>query len=153
MSKARRTPRRNARKAALALGAAGFSLALTGGASATAPADVASRDNSRQIFLGEEEIADVSLASFHVFDRESESHLREGITLAAGGCGHGGGAAMVEAAAVVATWEVAVVAPTQVAAVALMSAAAGAEDARAAAAAEDAPVSEAAAAAALGASG
>src|SRR5262249_16286196 len=70
----------------------GFSLAFTGAASATAPPDVASRDNSRQIFLGEEEIADVSLATFHVFDRESESHLREGVTLAAGGvCARGGG--------------------------------------------------------------
>ena len=98
MAKTRRSPKRNVKTAALALGAAGVSLAMTGGASATAPMNVASQDNARRIFLGEEEIADVSLATFHVFDRESESRVRQGIRVAAGcgghgcgGCGHGGG--------------------------------------------------------------
>ena len=46
--------------------------------------------HARWIFLGEEEIADVSLATFHVFDRETEIQLRQGEKLAAdlqGGCG------------------------------------------------------------------
>src|SRR6202035_819712 len=42
--------------------------------------------------LGEEEISDVSLATFHVFDRESLETLQPRIQLARGGCGcHGGG--------------------------------------------------------------
>ena len=100
MAKAKRGSKRNVRRAALALGAAGVSLAMTGGASATAPTtNVPSQDNARRIFLGEEEISDVSLATFHVFDKENESRLRQGIRVAAGcgghggcgGCGHGGG--------------------------------------------------------------
>ena len=76
-----------------------MSLTLTGGASATAPTNVPLRDDARRIFLGEEEIADVSLATFHIFDRETESRLHRGVRLAAGvqggcgitrGCGPGG---------------------------------------------------------------
>lgn len=55
------------------LGAAGVSLAIAGGASATAStANVPSHDNasSTVITLGEEEISDVNLATFYVFDRE-----------------------------------------------------------------------------------
>jgi len=87
MAKARRHPKRNAGRAALALGAAGVSLAMTGGASATAPTSGMLQDNRRPIFLAEEEIADVSLSTFHVFDKESEARL----TRVAAGCGHGGG--------------------------------------------------------------
>ena len=72
MAKAKRPQKRNVRTAALALGAAGVSLAMTGDASATAPTNVPSQDNARRIFLGEEEIADVSLATFHVFDKETD---------------------------------------------------------------------------------
>jgi hypothetical protein len=100
MAKAKRATKRTTRRAAaLALGAAGVSLTMTGGASATAPTNVPLRDDARRIFLGEEEIADVSLATFHVFDRETESRLRQGLRLAAGvqggcgitrGCGPGG---------------------------------------------------------------
>jgi hypothetical protein len=95
MAKARRKPKRNTRRTALALGAAGVSLAMTGGTSATAPTNAALQDSARRIFLGEEEIADVSLSTFHVFDKETESRL---VRVAAGcgghgggGCGHGGG--------------------------------------------------------------
>ena len=51
-----------------------------------------------------EEIADVSLATFHVFDRETKSRLRQGLRLAAGvqggcgitrGCGPGGCVALL----------------------------------------------------------
>jgi hypothetical protein len=97
MANAKRRSKRNIGKAALALGAAGVSFAMTGSASATAPPTHDSRDNARRVFLGEEEISDVSLATFHVFDKENESLLRhDGIRVAAGhggcgGCGHGGG--------------------------------------------------------------
>lgn len=59
-----------------ALGAAGLGLSLAGSASAsTLPtADVSqSLDNlaNQRFVLGEEEIADVSLATFHLFDKET----------------------------------------------------------------------------------
>jgi hypothetical protein len=87
MARTKRAARQTARRTALALGAAGVSLAMTGGPSATAPTIVPSQDNARRIFFGEEEIADVSLATFHVFDKETESALRRSIKLAQGGGG------------------------------------------------------------------
>ncbi len=97
MSQARRNSIRKRKKTALALGAAGVSLAMTGGASATAPAThVPAQDNARRFILTEEEISDVSLATFQVFDRENPP-LSQGIKVARGGgcggcgCGHGGG--------------------------------------------------------------
>src|SRR5580658_6148808 len=95
MTQARRSSIRKRGKAALALGAAGVSLAMTGAASATAPAtNVPSQDNARRLILTEEEISDVSLATFQVFDRENPP-LNQGIRVArgggCGGCGHGGG--------------------------------------------------------------
>ncbi len=97
MTQARRSSIRKRKKAALALGAAGVSLAMTGAASATAPAtNVPSQDNARRLILAEEEISDVSLATFQVFDRENPP-LNQGIRVArgggcgCGGCGHGGG--------------------------------------------------------------
>ena len=91
MARARRSSKRKRGKAILALGAAGVSLAMTGAASATAPAtNVPSQDNTRQFILGEEEISDVSLATFHIFDRENLS-LSGDIKEARGGrCGGGG---------------------------------------------------------------
>lgn len=94
MTQAKRSSKRKRGKAALALGAAGVSLAMTGAASATAPAtNVPTQDNARRLILTEEEISDVSLATFQVFDRENPS-LSDGIRVARGGgcgCGHGGG--------------------------------------------------------------
>src|ERR1700675_87605 len=94
MTQARRSSIRKRKKAVLALGAAGVSLAMTGAASATAPAtNVPSQDNARRLILTEEEISDVSLATFQVFDRENPQ-LSQGIRVARGGgcgCGHGGG--------------------------------------------------------------
>ena len=94
MTQARRSSRRKSRKAALALGAAGVSLAMTGAASATAPATNVPSDNARRLILTEEEISDVSLATFQVFDRENPPPS-QGIKVARGGggcgCGHGGG--------------------------------------------------------------
>src|ERR1700692_3428088 len=95
MTQARRISRRKSRKAALALGAAGVSLAMAGAASATAPT-TSVPDNARRLILTEEEISDVSLATFQVFDRENPP-LSQGIRVARGGgcggcgCGHGGG--------------------------------------------------------------
>jgi hypothetical protein len=71
------------------LGAAGLSLTLASGVSAAAnePARDTSARNAavnREITLREAEISDVSLATFHVFDKESEAGKR----LA---CGCGGG--------------------------------------------------------------
>jgi hypothetical protein len=99
MTQARRNSIRKRGKAALALGAAGVSLAMTGAASATAPTtNEPSQDNAWRFILGEEEISDVSLATFQVFDRENPP-LSQGIRVAAGcrggggcgGCAHGGG--------------------------------------------------------------
>ena len=78
-------------KAALpALGAAGLTFSLTGGASASAVpiADVQQQTTNLApnlaLMLGEEEIADVSLATFHVFDNEN---VGSGVQVAWRGCG------------------------------------------------------------------
>jgi hypothetical protein len=95
-SKQKRTTKAAAVKA---LGAAGLSFSLVGsGASAsTMPtASIPQSDNTppnQRFVLSEEEIADVSLATFYVFDREN---VGSGEQLArggggCGGCGHGGG--------------------------------------------------------------
>src|SRR5215468_6759744 len=73
-----------------AIGVAGVSLAVTGGASAaTAPtATVPSQNTVFQpvITLGEEEISDVSLATFYVFDKESARPSQPGVQTAWWGC-------------------------------------------------------------------
>jgi len=76
-----------------ALGAAGLGLSLAGSASAsTLPtADVSqSLDNlaNQRFVLGEEEIADVSLATFHLFDKETGNS--GGVQQMAWGCRCGG---------------------------------------------------------------
>jgi hypothetical protein len=79
-----------------ALGAAGLTFSLVGGASAAvAPVnDQPQSPNyspSHQITLGEEEIADVSLATFYVFDKENTAAAKDGVQLARGGCRGCGG--------------------------------------------------------------
>ena len=85
------------------LGAAGVSLAMAGGANAPA-AYAPSQDPGPRILLAEEEIFDVSLATFHVFDKERDSRSANGLRLAAGcrggGCGCGGGMAAAAAEAI-----------------------------------------------------
>ena len=75
-------------KAIPILGAAGLSLTMTSGVSAAAgpTPNTPARNTavSQEITLREDEISDVSLATFHVFDKESQSSKR----LA---CGCGGG--------------------------------------------------------------
>jgi len=74
------------------LGAAGLSLAMTGNSSATVPAThLPFQGTGPGINLGEEEISDVSLATFYVFDRENDAKPSQDIILARGGCGHGCG--------------------------------------------------------------
>ena len=77
--------------AVTALGTAGLGLSLTGGASAHAilTADIPQSDNispNQRFVLGEEEMADVSLATFHLLDKEN---VGSGVQLAARGCGRG----------------------------------------------------------------
>jgi hypothetical protein len=100
MARMKQPSRRKRRRVGLpALGAAGMSLMMAGGAAANAPtANVPSlQDTSLRpaITLDEEEIADVSLGTFYVFDKENDSQLGQGIRLAArggcGGCGRCGG--------------------------------------------------------------
>jgi len=101
--------RKSRRKAVPALGAAGLTLSLSSGGSAAPTADVPPLNTAanRKIVLVEEEIADVSLATFHVFDNESGPPLGRGVRLAAGaqaggrcaavacgGCAHAGCAAV-----------------------------------------------------------
>ena len=79
------------------LGAAGLSFSLAGSASAsTMPAaDVPQSDNSslnQRFVLGEEEMADVSLATFYLFDKESIGPGGVQMARGCGGCGcHGCG--------------------------------------------------------------
>jgi hypothetical protein len=100
MSRAKHaSKRKRLRKAVPTVGIAGMSLAMVGGASAaTAPptANLPSQHIplSHEITLGEEEISDVSLGTFYVFDKEDiASELGQNVQLAAkgGGGGHGGG--------------------------------------------------------------
>src|SRR5579872_2220418 len=96
-SKQKRTTKAAAAKV---LGTAGLGLSLVGGASAstTPTGNIPQPDNTspnQRFVLGEEEMADVSLATFHLFDREN---VGSAIQLARGcgcggchGCGGGGG--------------------------------------------------------------
>jgi hypothetical protein len=99
MVQAKQAAKRKRRKVALpVMGVAGVSLALAGGASAISKAraaDMLSRDTAppREITFDEEEIADVSLATFYVFDKEVDGILQDNTILAraCGGCRGGGG--------------------------------------------------------------
>jgi hypothetical protein len=84
--------RKRRSKVAPLLGAAGLSLSLASAASATA-ADMPTRNAgmSHEITLCEEEVSDVSLATFHVFDTEKPGTFRRGAKFVGGGCGCGQG--------------------------------------------------------------
>jgi hypothetical protein len=84
--------KRPGKAAASFLGIAGVSLAATAGGSVAAlPSQFTGSFNP--VTLGDEEISDVSLATFHVYNlgNENTGALRSGIQLAHGGCGCGGG--------------------------------------------------------------
>jgi len=96
MARAKQAPKRKHRRKALpalgAAGVAGVSVAIAGGAPANAAQAPVSLDNlftHPPVVLGEEEIADVSLATFYVFDKENADIPDAGIQLArgCGGCG------------------------------------------------------------------
>ena len=81
-----------------ALGFAGVSFSLASGAcastsEATANALSTSQSQSHELLLGEEEIFDVSLATFYIYDKENAgpSALPQNLKLARGGCGGCGG--------------------------------------------------------------
>ena len=88
-------------KALPALGFAGVSLSMANGACASTTAASAntpptSQSQSHEIFLADEEIFDVNLATFYVFDKENTGTppLAQQLRFARGGgcgCGHGGG--------------------------------------------------------------
>lgn len=83
------TSKRMTKAAVPALGAAGLTFSLVGGASASAvPAADAPQTQkygpTQAITLGDEEIADVSLATFHLFDKED---IGAGVQVAWRGCG------------------------------------------------------------------
>ena len=86
--------RKRLKKAVPVLGAAaGLSLSLAGGAPAAPAAGMAPPRTGagHEIILAEEEISDVSLATFYVFDKEDSATFRPNIQLARGGCGGGCG--------------------------------------------------------------
>src|ERR1700749_5036069 len=93
------TKQKRLKKALPVLGIAGVSFSLVGGATASASAptaDIPSQNTSprQEIFLGEEELSDVSLATFYVFDKEGIAKSQSGQQLAwwrCGGCGRCGG--------------------------------------------------------------
>ena len=96
MSRANQTSKQKRRGKTLpALGAAGLSLALTSGAHAATDATSVDKPTlntlfSQEITLAEEEISDVSLSTFYVFDKENAQKPQLGQQLAFRGCGCGG---------------------------------------------------------------
>ena len=72
------------------LGAAGLGLSLVGSASALATGDPPQSLNTtpnQRFILDEEEMADVSLATFHVFDKEHGTRSFTPVAMGCGGCG------------------------------------------------------------------
>ena len=90
----RSSKRKYPKEAVPVVGVVGVSLSLAGGASAATAvlaAEVPSWDTSPpQITLSEEEVADVSLGTFYVFDKENAGTPRLGEKFARG-CGRGCG--------------------------------------------------------------
>jgi hypothetical protein len=96
VKQASRKKRTTKAAAVTVLGAAGLGLSLFGSASAsTMPtADIPQSDNTspnQRFVLGEEEMQDVSLATFHLFDRENVGSAIQLARGGCGGCGHGCG--------------------------------------------------------------
>jgi len=93
MSHAKQASKRKSQtKAVTVLGVAG-ALSLAGGASGAAvgpPGDTPTENTAPLITLGEEEISDVSLATFYVFDNENAGAHRPGLQLAKRTRGHRG---------------------------------------------------------------
>jgi len=96
MAQAKRTSKSKRRNKALpVLGIAGMSMAVAGSASASSASSVPDIQSqniaARQVItLGEEEISDVSLSTFYVFDKENAA-AAQGEKVAWGRCGGCGG--------------------------------------------------------------
>ena len=98
MAKAMKGSQRKRSKRAFPVwAAAGLSLAATGTASADAPAtDIPSQDSAKSVYLAEQEVFDVSLGTFYVFDKENDYGPHVRLAAGRGGCGgcgcggHGG---------------------------------------------------------------
>jgi hypothetical protein len=95
MVKKASTPKRAGKAAALTAVGAGLGISLVGSASAsTIPAaDIPQSDNAlpnQRFVLGEEEMADVSLATFHLFDRENLGTGEQVAWVVVGRCRCGG---------------------------------------------------------------
>ena len=91
MARAKQTSKHKRPKMALPVwGAAGMSLAMAGGASAgvapTAKAPSHRTALPSVVTFGEEELADVSLSTFFVFDKENTAASRLGDQVAQRGC-------------------------------------------------------------------
>jgi hypothetical protein len=80
--------RKRSSKVAPVLGAAGW-LTLASSSSAATVVDTPTQNAGaiHQVFLGEDEIADVSLATFYVLDKESHGKFRHGLRFAVGAGG------------------------------------------------------------------
>jgi hypothetical protein len=96
----KRSPKKSKRrsKALPVLGLAGVSFSLASGAcastsEASANTPPITQSVTSNVFLAEEEIFDVSLGTFHVYDKENAgpSSLAQRLRLARGGCGGGCG--------------------------------------------------------------
>src|SRR5215472_185935 len=93
MARTKQASKRNRRsKAVPVLGAAGLSLSLASGASGStggSAANVTPQNTTpnHEIFLGDEEVSDVSLSTFYVFDKENTAQPQVGEKVAAWGCG------------------------------------------------------------------
>src|SRR5580692_10490974 len=93
MSRVKQVPKRKrlTKAAAVpALGAAGLGLSLVGSPSSLATADLPQSLNTtpnQRFVLDEEEMVDVSLATFHVFDRENGTRGFTQVAMGCGGCG------------------------------------------------------------------
>jgi hypothetical protein len=93
MARTTQPSKRNRRSKALpVLGIAGVSFSLVGGASAAtggAATDIQLPNTTpgHSVFLGEEEISDVSLSTFYVFDKENAAAPVVGEQVAWGRCG------------------------------------------------------------------
>ena len=93
MAHAKKASKPKRRRTALpALGVAGMSLSLAGGASAATggpAAEMLTRDTgvSHEIALREEQVSDVSLATFYVFGKENRGTFCPGVRLAVGAGG------------------------------------------------------------------
>jgi hypothetical protein len=98
MARAKQPTKRNRRSKAIpVLGIAGVSFAMAGGASAAtgSATDIPAQNTAthHDLFLGEEEISDVSLSTFYVFDKENAGSTKLEKTAWWGRCGGCGGCA------------------------------------------------------------